>query len=64
MTNAEKYFFEQMKDPEFKEAFLKEKLKLDIEYQLDELKAKINSGSSKSTLIRGVNKIKKTLTIS
>ena len=61
MTNAEKYFFEQMQDSEFRESFFQKKLKLDIEYQLDDLKEKINSGSSKTTLIRGLNQIKKTL---
>jgi len=61
MTNAEKYFQELMKDSEFKEAFFQEKIKLDIEYQLEELKDKIKSGKSKLTLIKGVNKIKKTL---
>lgn len=63
MTNAEKYFFEQMKDPEFKESFFQEKLKLDIEYQLDELKDKIKDGKSKTTLIKGINNIKKTLAV-
>jgi len=61
MTNAEKYFQELMKDSEFKEVFFQEKIKLDIEYQLEELKDKIKSGKSKLTLIKGVNKIKKTL---
>ncbi|MCX6153856.1 MAG: hypothetical protein NT007_06845 [Candidatus Kapabacteria bacterium] len=63
MTTAEKYFMEQMKDSEFKESFFQEKIKLDLEYQLEDLKAKINSGSSKTTLIRGLNKIKKTLSV-
>ncbi len=61
MTNAEKYFQELMKASEFKEAFFQEKIKLDIEYQLEELKEKIKSGKSKLTLTKGVNKIKKTL---
>jgi len=42
MTNAEKYFLEQMKDPEFKESFFQEKLKLDIEYQLNDLNIQFN----------------------
>ena len=61
MTNAEKYFFEQMQDPEFKQSFFQEKLKLDIEYQLDDLKEKIKTGKSKTTLIRNINQIKKSL---
>lgn len=61
MTNAEKYFIELLKDKEFREHYLLEKMKLDIEYELDELVNKINTGKSKTTLIRGVNKIKRTL---
>jgi hypothetical protein len=61
MTNAEQYFIDQMKDPESKEIFYFEKIRLDIEYQLDDLKEKVKTGKSKSTLIRGVNKIKRTL---
>ncbi len=61
MTKAEEYFQELMKDPEFKESFFQEKIKLDIEYQLEDLKEKIKSGKSKLTLIKGLNKIKKTL---
>ena len=64
MTNAEKYFLEQMNDDEFKKLFFQEKIRLDIDYQLDELKEKIKTGKSKSILIRGVNKIKKSLQVS
>ena len=56
MTEAEKYFLEQMKNSEFKENFIQEKLKLDIEYQLEELKEKIKTGKSKITLIKDINK--------
>ena len=63
MTNAEKYFQEKMKDPNFKEIYLQEKFKLDLEFQLDELKEQIKIRKSKTTLIRGVNKIKKSLEI-
>ena len=56
MTEAEKYFLEQMKNSEFKENFFQEKLKLDIEYQLEELKEKIKTGKSKITLIKDINK--------
>ena len=64
MTNAEKYFLEQMNDDEFKKLFFQEKIRLDIDYQLDELKEKIKTGKSKSILLRGVNKIKKSLQVS
>ena len=62
MTKAEKYFFELMKDPEFKESFLQEKLKLDLEYKLEDLKEKIKSGESKTVLLKRVNQIKRALT--
>jgi hypothetical protein len=61
MTNAEQYFIELMKDDEFKKLFLDEKIRLDKDYQLDELRKKSKTGKSKSILIRGVNKIKKSL---
>ena len=61
MTKAEEYFFELMKDAEFKESFFQEKIKLDLEYQLDDLKEKIKNGKPKTLLIQGVNRIKKTL---
>ena len=51
------------KDPEFKAGFFQEKIKLDVEYQLDDLKDKIKKGKSKTTLIKGINKIKKTLAV-
>jgi len=41
MTIAEKYFEQQLKNPEFKLHYLNEKEKLDIEYMLEELKQDI-----------------------
>ena len=37
MNIAEKYFAEKMKDEEFRKAYNEEKLKLDIEFLLDDL---------------------------
>jgi len=38
MNIAEKYFKKQFSSEEFRCSFLEEKIKLDIEYQLEELK--------------------------
>lgn len=41
MNIAKEYLKHQMKDPIFKGSFLNEKVRLDIEYQLEELKQDI-----------------------
>ena len=41
MTIAKEYLKQQMKNPEFNQSFLNEKARLDIEYQLEELKRDI-----------------------
>lgn len=61
MNNAEKYISKQMKSEIFRQAYFDEKLKLDLELQLNELKENIKSNKPTATLIRGVNKLKKTL---
>jgi hypothetical protein len=38
MSIAKEYLKQQMQNPEFKQSFLNEKARLDIEYQLEELK--------------------------
>ncbi len=45
MNIAEKYFHEQLSVAEFRHSYLEEKAKLDIEYQLEELKKDILSFS-------------------
>lgn len=61
MNNAEKYINEQLKDEEFRNVYFEEKLKIDLEFLIDELGEKIKSNQSKTSLIRGLNKIKRTL---
>jgi hypothetical protein len=61
MNIAEKYFAEKMKDDEFRKAYNDEKLKLDIEFLLDDLTKKIQIESSYNELLKGVNRIKRTL---
>ena len=41
MSIAKEYLKQQMQNPEFKQRFLNEKARLDIEYQLEELKRDI-----------------------
>jgi polyhydroxyalkanoate synthesis regulator phasin len=41
MSSAKEYLKQQMQHPEFKQNFLNEKARLDIEYQLEELKRDI-----------------------
>ncbi len=57
MNTAKKYFEKQLADEEFKRSFLKEKVKLDIEYQLEELKKDIRSRKPAEELIEKVDSI-------
>ena len=43
MNIAEKYFQNQLSSDEFRRSFLEEKVKLDIEYKLEELKKDIQT---------------------
>jgi len=57
MNIAEKYFKKQLFSKEFKHSFLEEKVKLDIEYRLEELKRDIQTHKNPKELIRKVNSI-------
>ena len=46
MNIAEKYFKKQLSSEEFRHSFLEEKVRLDIEYQLEELKRDIQTHKS------------------
>jgi hypothetical protein len=59
MSIAEKYFKKQFASDEFKRSFLEEKVKLDIEYRLEELKSDIQQKKSPEELIEKVNSIEK-----
>ena len=61
MNNAEAYKEEKMQNAEFKEVYYVEKLKLDIEFMLDELSEKIKMEQSYNHLLKGVNKMKRKL---
>lgn len=57
MNIAEKYFKKQMSSEEFNRSFLEEKVKLDIEYRLEELKKDIQTHKSPEELIKKVDSI-------
>ena len=55
MNIAEKYFKKQLSSDEFRRSFLEEKIKLDIEYRLEELKRDIQTRKSPEELIKKVD---------
>jgi len=57
MNIAEKYFQEQLSVPEFRQAYLEEKVRLDIEYKLEELKKDIQSFKPVEELIEKIESI-------
>jgi len=57
MNTAQKYFQKQLSNAEFKHSYLEEKVKLDIEYQLEELKKDIKSCKSAEELVEKVDSI-------
>lgn len=57
MNIAEKYFKKQLSSEEFRGSFLEEKVKLDIEYQLEDLKKDIRSCKNPEELIRKIDSI-------
>ncbi len=59
MSIAEKYFKNQLSSDEFRRSFLEEKVKLDIEYKLEELKKDIQIHKSPEELIKKVDSIEK-----
>ena len=57
MNIAAKYFKRQLSSEEFRHSFLEEKVKLDIEYKLEELKRDIQTHKSPEALIKKVDSI-------
>lgn len=57
MNIADKYFKKQLSSEEFSRSFLEEKIKLDIEYRLEELKKDIQIRKSPEELIKKVDSI-------
>lgn len=57
MNAAKKYFQKQLANNEFKHSYMEERVKLDIEYQLEELKKDIQTRKHADELIKKVNAI-------
>ena len=61
MNTAQKYLEQQLANNEFKHSYLEEKTKLDIEYQLEELKRDIQAVKPIEELISKIESIEKYL---
>ena len=59
MSTAKKYFQKQLSVPEFKQSYMEEKVKLDIDYQLEELKKDIQLCKPSKEIIRKINRLEK-----
>jgi hypothetical protein len=59
MTKAKKYLNQQLKNPEFKKSYLREKSKLDIEYGMEKLKKDVIEKKSIKEIVSEIDKIKK-----
>ena len=57
MNIAKKYLQKQLANDEFKRSYLEEKVKLDIEYKLEELKKDIKTNKTAKELIKKVDSI-------
>ena len=61
MNIAEKYFTEKMENEEFRKSYSEEKLRLDIEFLLDDLTKNIQMESPYNELLKRVKRIRRTL---
>lgn len=59
MNTAKKYFQKQLSVPKFKRSYMEEKVKLDIEYQLEELKKDIKSCKPNEDIIKKIDRLEK-----
>jgi hypothetical protein len=59
MNTAKEYFQKQLSVPEFKLSYMEEKFKLNIEYQLEELKKDIQSCKPSEEIIKKIDCIEK-----
>ena len=59
MNNAKRYFQNQLDNPRFRQSYLEEKVKLDIEYFLEDLKLDIKECKSGEEIIEKINRIEK-----
>jgi hypothetical protein len=61
MNNAQKYVSKQMENEEFRQAYFEEKMKLDLEFLIDELVESIKLNKPKHDLLKGARRIKRML---
>ncbi|MBF0463968.1 MAG: hypothetical protein HQK88_10650 [Nitrospirae bacterium] len=59
MSIADEYLKKQLSVPEFKQSYMEEKVKLDIEYQLEDLKNDIQSLKPSEEIIKKIDRIEK-----
>lgn len=59
MTNYEKLFQEQMKNPKFAKAYQEAKLERKLEEMLEDLKEKISKNESKEVLLETIESLQK-----
>lgn len=57
MNAATKYFQKQLSVPEFEQTYMEEKVKLDIEYQLEDLKKDIQSCNPAKVLTKIIDRL-------
>lgn len=57
MNIAQQYFQQQLSEAEFRHVYLEEKAKLDIEYQLEELKEAIRASKPIEEIIQKIDRI-------
>lgn len=63
MTNYEKLFQEQMKNPEFAKAYYEARLERKLSEMLEDLKEKISKDEPKEVLIETINSFEKQINV-
>ena len=61
MNNARQYIENKMKDENFRRSYVEEKLKIDLEFIIDELNENIKNDKPKNELLKGVKKLKRVI---
>jgi hypothetical protein len=64
MTNYEKLFREQMKDPEFAKAYREARLERMLNEFLEDLKEKISRNENKEVLLKTISSMQRQISIS
>ncbi len=61
MNNAKQIINNKMKDDNFRRYYIEEKLKLDLEFIIDELNDNIKNDKPKKEILKGVKKLKRVI---